>query len=46
MKKSFFLLGLLTTAVCLSACGSKDFNMSFEEALEIANHSELQEVLA
>lgn len=46
MKKFVFLLGLLTTTVCLTACGSKDFNMSFEEALEIANHSELQDILA
>lgn len=45
MKKSVFLLGLLTTAVCLTACGSKDFNMTFDEALEAANHSELQEIL-
>lgn len=46
MKKFIFLLGLLTTTVFLSACGSKDFKMSFEEALEIANHSELQTILA
>jgi hypothetical protein len=46
MKKSLFLLGLLTTTVCLTACGSKDYNMSFEEALEIANHSVLQDILA
>lgn len=46
MRKSIFLFGLLTTAVCLSACGSKEFEMSFDEALEIANHSALQEVLA
>jgi hypothetical protein len=46
MKKSLFLLGLLGVTVCLTACGSKDFNMSFEEALEIANHSELQDILS
>lgn len=46
MKKSLFLLWLLTTTVCLTACGSKDFNMTFEEALEAANHSELQDILA
>ena len=46
MKKSVFLLGLLTTTVCLTACGSKNFNMTFEEALDVANHSELQEILA
>ena len=46
MKKSVFLLGLLTTAVCLTACGSKDFNMTFDEALEAANYSQLQEILA
>lgn len=46
MKKSIFLLGLLTVAgVCLTACGSKNYEMSFEEALKIANHSELQEIL-
>lgn len=46
MKKSIFLLGLLTVAgVCLSACGSKNYEMSFEDALKIANHSELQEIL-
>lgn len=46
MKKSVFLFGLLITSVSLTACGSKNFNMSFDEALEIANHSELQEILA
>ena len=46
MKKILFLFGLITTTVCLSACGSKNFNMSFEEALEIANHSALQDILA
>lgn len=46
MKKSIFLFGLLTVAgVCLAACGSKNYEMSFEEALKIANHSELQEIL-
>ncbi len=46
MKKSVLLLGLLTTALCLTACGwSKDYNMSFDEALRIANHSDLQNVL-
>ena len=46
MKKFVFLFGLLSTTVLLSACGSKDFKMSFEEALEIANHSKLQTILA
>ena len=46
MKKSLFLLGLLTTAVCVSACGSKNFNMSFEDALDAANYSELQNILS
>ena len=46
MKKFVFLLGLLTTTVCLTACGSKNFSMPFEEALEIANHSELQNILS
>lgn len=45
MKKSVFLFGLLITSVSLAACGSKNFNMSFDEALEIANHSELQTIL-
>ena len=46
MKKSLFLLGLLTTTLCLTACGSKNFNMSFEEAVETANHSTLQDILS
>jgi len=46
MKKSLLLLGLISTAACLTACGSKTFDMSFEEALEIANHSELQDILS
>ena len=46
MKKSLFLLGLLTTTLCLTACGSKNFNMSFEEAVETANHSALQNILS
>ena len=46
MKKSAFFLWLLAIATgCLSACGNKDFQMSFEDALEIANHSELQEII-
>ena len=45
MKKSFLLLGMLTCAVCLTACGSKSYEMSFDEALEIANHSDLQDIL-
>ena len=45
MKKFALLFGLFTTVACLTACGSKNFNMSFEEALKIANHSELQEIL-
>ena len=46
MKKSAFFLWLLAIASgCLSACGNKDFQMSFEDALEIANHSELQEII-
>ena len=46
MKKTLFLLGMIFTTVCLTACGSKDFNMTFEEALETANHSAIQEVLS
>ena len=46
MKKSIFLFSLLAATLCLTACGSKDFNMTFEEALEIANHSALQDILA
>ena len=44
MKKSIFLLGLLTTAICLSACGSKDY-ISFEEALDILEHNNMKEIL-
>ncbi len=46
MKKFLFLLGLFTTTVFLTACWSKDFNMSFEDALQAANYSELQDILA
>ena len=46
MKKSVFFFGLLATTLCLAACGSKNFNMTFEEALEIANHSALQDILS
>lgn len=46
MKKSLFLLWLLTTTISLTACGSKNFNMTFEEALETANHSEFQDILS
>jgi len=47
MKKSIFLLGLLTIAgITLTACGSKNYEMSFDEALEIASHSALQDILA
>jgi hypothetical protein len=46
MKKSVFFFGLLATTLCLAACGSKKFNMTFEEALEIANHSALQDILS
>ena len=47
MKKSIFTLGLLAASIlCLSACGNKkDFNMSFEEALELASHSSIQDVI-
>ena len=46
MKKSIFLLGLLTIAgISLTACGSKNYEMSFDEALEIASHSALQDIL-
>ena len=47
MKKSIFSLGLLAVSIlCLSACGNKkDFNMSFEDALEIASHSSIQDVM-
>ena len=48
MKKNVLLTGLLAlSSVCLAACGnSKDFNMSFEEALDVANHSALQDVFS
>jgi len=47
MKKTPVILWLLTMAsLCLVACGnSKDYNMSFEEAYDIANHSALQDIL-
>jgi len=47
MKKSVFLLGLLAiTSLCLTACdNSKDFTMSFEDAVDTANHSALQDIL-
>jgi hypothetical protein len=39
MKKSIFLLGLLTIAgISLTACGSKSYEMSFEDAVEVVNH--------
>lgn len=47
MKKSIFLLWLLTVTICLTACwNKKDFNMSFEDALELASHSSIQDVMA
>ena len=46
MKKSLFLLGLLATTFCISACGSKNFNMSFEDALDAANYSQLQDIIS
>ena len=47
MKKSVFLLGLLAIAgVCLTACETKNYEMSFDEALEIASHSTLHDILA
>lgn len=46
MKKSVFLFGLLAiTWLCLTACGSKDYTMSFDDALNLANHSSLQDIL-
>lgn len=47
MKKSIFTLGFLTLWVlCLSACGNKkDFNMSFEDALDTASHSSFQDII-
>ncbi len=47
MKKSIFLLGLLTIAgISLTACGSKSYEMSFEDAVEVVNHWALQEALS
>ena len=48
MKKSIFNFGILAVCIlCLSACGNKkDFNMSFEEALEIASQSSIQDVMS
>lgn len=45
MKKSAFLLGLSMVALCLTACGSKDYNMSFDEALDVASHSAFQDII-
>ncbi len=47
MKKSIFLLGLLAiSGICLTACGSKNYEMSFEDALKASMHSEFQDILA
>lgn len=48
MKKSALFLGLLAVAsLCLTACGnSKDYTMSFEEAVDAANHSAFQDILS
>ena len=47
MKKSAIFLGLLAiTSLCLTACGSKNYTMSFDEAVETANRSALQDILA
>ena len=48
MKKNNLILWLLAlSSLWLVACGnSKDFTMSFEEALDTANHSALQDILA
>ena len=45
MKKILLLCGLIVT-ICLTACGSKNFNMSFEDALNAANYSKIQDILA
>lgn len=45
MKKFLLIFGLLATT-CLTACGSKNFNMTFDEALEASNHSQLQDILS
>ena len=46
MKKSLFLLGLLTTTLALTACGSKNFNMTFEEALDAASKSQISDIIS
>ena len=47
MKKSAIFLGLLAiTSLCLTACGSKNYTMSFDEAVNTANHSALQDILS
>lgn len=47
MKKNILILGLISLAtLSLTACGStKDYTMSFDEAVNSANHSALQDVL-
>lgn len=47
MKKTPVILWLLAMAsLCLVACeNSKDYNMSFDEAYDTANHSALQDIL-
>ena len=46
MKKTIFLLGLFTTAICLSACWWRKYEMSFDEALDVVSHSALQDILS
>ena len=48
MKKSILCFGLLAVAsLCLTACdNSKDYTMSFEEAVNVANHSALQDIIS
>ena len=37
---------MLVMAVCLTACGSKNYEMSFDEAIETVSHSNLQNIIS
>ena len=46
MKKSVLLLWLLTmVSLCITWCNTKDYTMSFEDAVDATNNSALQDIL-
>ena len=46
MKKSVLFLWLLTmVSLCITGCNSKDYTMSFEDAVDATNNSALQDIL-